>query len=454
MTTITPKTLPQDTKSHWLFGAVYYFGQDPLHFITDRVPKYDGIFRVKSPFFLEQVAIVSKPDYVKHILQDNNKNYQKSYAYRIMRHLVGNGLLTSEGDFWLRQRRLAQTAFHKERLEGFASIMTHATQDLISVWNKMEDGKQVDLSREMMEVTLTIVSRCLFSTDVHDVIDTVSREFSIANERLIRRIVKPVKVPLWIPTPGNIRENRSYSTIKKVVRQIVEKRRQSKEQYDDLLSMLMEAKDEDTDAMMNDRQIEDEVLTIFLAGHETTAVALTWLFHCLDENKEVEEKAVAEAKTVLNGRSPGLNDLPKLDYTRMIIDETMRLYPPAWMIGRIAMEDDEIGGFRIPKGLNMLIPVYQVQRDPQYWENPLEFIPERFTAEKIKTYHKFLYYPFGGGPRLCIGRNFAMMEMQIIVPMLLQYFSLHKPADFKFKQDPLITMRPEPNMQMQVIKRS
>ena len=453
MITVSAQPLPLENKSHWLFGAVYYFGKDPLQFLVDKVPQYDGIFRVKSPFFLEQVAIVSKPDYVKHILQDNNKNYQKSYGYRIIRHLVGNGLLTSEGDFWLRQRRLAQTAFHKERLEGFVSTMADAANELITSWKKLPDGQEVNLSKEMMQVTLNIVCRCLFSADVHDVVDTVSREFNIANERLIRRIIKPVKLPLWMPTPGNLREQQSYTAIKQVVRQIVEKRRQSKEKYDDLLSMLMEAKDEETGEMMNNQQIEDEVITIFLAGHETTAVALTWLFHCLDENKEVEEKAFAEAQQVLAGRVPSLADLPKLDYTRMIIDETMRLYPPAWILGREALNDDEIGGYKIPKGLNVLIPVYQIQRDEQYWERPLDFIPERFTQEKLKNYHKFLYFPFGGGPRLCIGRNFAIMEMQVIVPMILQHFSLHKPADFKFKQDPLITMRPEPDMQVQVFKR-
>lgn len=453
MTTVATQTLPLEDKSHWLFGAIYYFGKDPLQFLVDKVPQYEGIFRVKSRFFLEQIAIVSKPDYVKHILQDNNKNYQKSYAYRIIRHLVGNGLLTSEGDFWLRQRRLAQTAFHKERLEGFVTTMADAANELVTSWQKLGDGQQVNLSKEMMQVTLNIVCRCLFSADVHDVVDTVSREFNIANERLIRRIVKPVKLPLWVPSPGNIRERQSYTAIKKVVRQIIEKRRQSKEKYDDLLSMLMEAKDEDTGEMMDNKQIEDEVITIFLAGHETTAVALTWLFHCLDENKAVEENAVEEAISVLNKKSPALADLPKLDYTRMVIDETMRLFPPAWVIGRQAIADDEIGGFKIPKGLNVLIPVYQMQRDQKYWERPMEFIPERFTPEKMKTYHKFLYFPFGGGPRLCIGRNFAIMEMQVIVPIILQHFSLHKPVDFKFRQAPLVTMRSEPDMQVQVFKR-
>jgi cytochrome P450 len=452
-TTIEAKELPYMKDGHWLFGAGLMFSQDPLRFIGEYAAKYDGIFRIRTANFIEQIVIVNKPDYVKHILQDNNKNYQKSFGYQIMKLLVGNGLLTSEGDFWRRQRRLAQPGFHRERLASFNNIMVEETNELLKKWNQLPDGSVVNVSKDMMEVTLKIVCKALFSTDVDDVTDTVSREFHIANESLIKRIIDPIKIPLWFPTPHNVKENHAYKAIQAIVQQLIEKRRKSSERHDDLLAMLMEAKDEDTGEMMSDNQLKDEVVTIFLAGHETTAVALTWLFHCLEENPEVEQKLLEEARTVLNGRNPTLEDFRSLDYARMVIEETMRLYPPAWIIGRNAIDDDEIGGYHIPKGINTLIPVYHIHRDPQYWEEPLKFIPERFTKEKIRSYHKFVYFPFGGGPRLCIGNNFALMEMQLLVPMFIQQYHLQKAKGFKFKQDPLITMRPNPDMLMELHRR-
>ncbi len=440
-------------EGHWLFGSGYIFAADPLKFFGEYIPKYDGIFRLRSPKFLEQIIVVSKPDYVKHILQDNNRNYQKSFGYQIMKLLVGNGLLTSEGDFWRRQRRLAQPAFHRERLAAFNNIMVDATNELLAKWEKLPEKTVVNVSKDMMELTLTIVCRALFSTDVNEAMDIVSREFGVANEKLIDRITNPLRIPIWLPTLGNMQERNAYKAIHQVVEKIIDKRRNSHEKYDDLLAMLMEAKDEDTEEVMNNIQLRDEVVTIFLAGHETTAVALSWLFHCVEENSEVEEKILKEAREVLNGRDPALEDLRQFDYARMVVEETMRLYPPAWIIGRRALEDDEIDGFKIPKGINTLIPVYNIHRDERYWEEPEKFIPERFSKEKSKSYHKFVYFPFGGGPRLCIGNNFALMEMQIAVPMIVRKFRLRKPEGFQFKQDPLITMRPEPDMQMEISKR-
>ncbi len=455
--TTTDKHAPV-VKGPWLLGSVIYFAQDPLHCLVKYVPQYDGIFQLTSSFLklttgLRRLMIVSHPDYVKQILQENNRNYRKSMGYEIMKLLMGQGLLTSEGDFWRRQRRLMQPAFHRDRLAAFARIMTDECNDLLKKWDNLPDKSIVNLSRDMMEMTLSIVCKAMFSTDVGDAIDVVSREFGIANEKIIRRITRPVKFPLWIPTPGNIREKKAYDAIHRVVAGIIEKRRNSSERYDDLMAMLMEAKDEDTGEMMSDSQIKDEVVTIFLAGHETTAVALTWLFHCLDENPEAENKLLQEAKTILNGRTPALDDLRQLDYTRMVIEETLRLYPPAWIIGRRANEDDVIDGYFIPKDTNCLIPVYQIHRDERYWEEPLKFKPERFSKENSKHRHKFVYFPFGGGPRLCIGNNFALMEMQLTVPMILEHFQLRKPENFKFKQDPLITMRPEPEMKMEIRRR-
>lgn len=440
--------MPLLNEGHWLYGSIFTFSKDPLLFLNKHVPDFDGIFRVKSPALIQQLAVISKPEYVKYVLQDNNKNYEKSFGYKIMKLLLGNGLLTSEGDFWRRQRRLAQPAFHRNRLSNFVNIMTDATQHLIDQWDKNEDGQEINLSNAMMGITIEIVSKAMFSTDVAGIIETVNKEFSIANEALIKRIVSPIKIPLWMPLPSIQQEKKSYQSIRNMVKNIIEKRRIQNHDYDDLLAMLMEAKDEESGEMMSDKQILDEVVTIFLAGHETTAVALTWLFHCLDENPEVLLKLKAEAENVLNGRIPVLEDLSKLEYTMMVIEETLRLFPPAWIIGRKALHDDVIDGYFIPKGINVLMPVYQIHRHPNLWSEPEIFKPERFEKSIKKNYHKYQYFPFGGGPRLCIGNNFALMEMQIVVPMLIQKFQLKKPENFHFKKDPLITMRPEPEMRM------
>lgn len=460
MTTTTEiSQTPPVLKGRWPIGSVAGFIKDPLKFFGETVPKFEGIFEVTSPFFghggkVKRLYIISKPAYVKHILQDNNKNYVKSFGYQVLRLLLGNGLLTSEGDFWRKQRRLMQPAFHRERLANLVKVMTEETKALSEKWQAYPDEKVISLSEEMMGLTLHIVCKAMFSTDVDMATETVNREFGIANEKLIKRITNPLRVPIGVPTPGNIREKRAYKGIQGIVKTIIEKRRASKERYDDLLGMLMEVQDEDTGERMSDTQLMDEVVTIFLAGHETTAVALTWLFHCVEENPEVEERLLVEADRVLDGKMPQMENIRELTYTKMVVDETLRLYPPAWIIGRHAVDKDEIGGFTIPKDTNCLIPVYYIHRDPKIWgAEPEKFNPERFSAENSKGRSKFEYFPFGGGPRLCIGNNFALMEMQIVVPMLLKLFKLQKPKGFKFKKDPLITMRPEPEMQMVLSKR-
>lgn len=442
-------------------GTTAWFAKDPLGFLEKYAPQYDdaGIFEVTSVFFkfmpdFKRLMFVTSPDYVKHILQENNRNYKKSVGYKWLKLLLGEGLVTSEGDFWRKQRRLMQPAFHRDRLAGFASIITSECQRIIDEWKERPDKSTINLSHDMMEMTLRIICKCMFSTDVDDAIDVVNREFNYANERLIARVLSPVEMPLWVPTPGNIHEKRAYAAIKGVVAQVIVKRRKSNQHYDDLMAMLMEARDEDTGETMDDEQIKDEVVTIFLAGHETTAVALTWLFHCLDENREVEKKLLAEACSVLNGRTPVVEDLRNLEYARMVIEETMRLYPPVWSVGRYAIEDDVVDGWLIPAGTNVLMPNISIHHNPRYWPEPMKFIPERFSRENSKDRHRFVYFPFGGGPRLCIGNNFALMEMQLAVPMLVQQFGLHKPAGFKFKRAPLITMRPEPEMKMVLNRRA
>ncbi len=445
-------------KGKYPIGSAFDFVRDSLAFFEKSVPKYGGVFQIRSIFFplipdFDHMVIVADPDMVKHVMLDNNKNYIKSHGYKVLKELLGEGLLTSEGDFWRKQRRLMQPGFHRDRLASFVDTYVEFGQALVDEWSELENGAEVNVSKGFMEATLNIVSKAMFSSDVADAMEVVHHEFDYANEKMIKRITSPFPIPLWMPLPGVQREKRSYEAIKNVVSDIIDKRRKSTQKYDDLLSMLMEVEDADTGEKMSNQQIQDEVITIFLAGHETTAVALTWLMHCLDENPEVVEKLLEEEKRVLNGRTPQLEDLRSLEYTRMVIDETLRLYPPAWIIGRHALDDDQLGNYRIPKNTNCLIPVYYIHRDPKQWDEPNKFNPERFSKENSKGRHKFVYFPFGGGPRLCIGNNFALMEMQVIVPMVVRALQLSKSKDFQFKKEPLITMRPAPHMKMAVTKR-
>lgn len=443
----TKRPLPPAVKGHWLFGAGLNFALNPIPFLNKNRAEQGGIYLVPSR--AKNIMVVQDPELVKYMLQDNNKNFIKSFGYDVLAMLLGKGLLTSEGDFWRKQRRMAQPAFHKERLNAMVSSMVSCTKDYIG---KLEAkrGQEVDLAKEMSHVTLHIVASSLFTSNVDDVVDAVAREMDIAQELAIERISNPFKLPVWIPTPGNLKERKSIARLDKVMLDIIENRRKDPNKYDDLLQMLMEVKDEDTGEQMSDRQLRDECMTIFLAGHETTALALTWLWYTLDNNPDEIEKLRTEAEAVLQGKDPQVEDVMKLEYTRMAIDEGMRLYPPAWAIGRRTVEDDEIGGYRVPKGYNLIIPVYHIHHDPKIWDDAESFIPERFRKGNLKDKHRFAYFPFGGGPRLCIGNNFALMEMQIVVAMMVTKFRFKHVEGHKVVLDPLITLRAKHGMQMHV----
>lgn len=443
---------PHPPTEHWLFGNALFLIKNPMPYLQQQMQQQDGIYRIIS--LVKKIVVIDRPEYVKYVLQENNRNYTKSFGYDVLKDLLGNGLLTSEGDFWRKQRRLAQPAFHRDRLALLADTMVDCTNELIERLESYPQGKPINLAKEMMSVTLHIVARSMFSSDVKEVVETVGREIDISNEYAIERIRNPFKFPRWVPTPTNLEEQRSIKVLNEVMSKIISDRRKSEQRYDDLLQMLMDVKDEDTGEQMSDRQLRDECMTIFLAGHETTALALSWLWYLLYMNPEKAQKLQNEIDTVLQGATPTLTDLQKLEYTKLVVDESLRMYPPAWIIGRRNIEDDEIGGYNIPAGYNVLMPVFAIHRNPEIWENPDEFMPERFSKENMQDKHRYAYFPFGGGPRLCIGNNFALMEMQLVVAMLVQKFQFNIDDSFDPTPDPLITLRPKGgNMPAHVNKR-
>lgn len=429
-------------------------GLDHLRrFRADRISWLLQSFAEKGDAFVVRVpwmwaTMLGHPDHVKHVLQLHHENYDKqTRGFDQLRIFLGNGLLTSEGSFWLRQRRIAQPAFHKQRLAGFGESMTRAGEDLVKSWHGRE---QLDVAREMMRVTLRIVSETLLGRDVSGNADEVGNAISTLLENVQERMALPFDVPTSWPLPMNRRYQHAARIIDGVVLGIIAERRNGAAKKGDLLQMLMDARDEETGEAMTDRQLRDEVMTIFMAGHETTANALAWTFLLLSRHPDARRRLHDELARVLGGRTPTLEDLPKLEWTRMVVQESMRLYPPAWIIGRRTVRDDEVGGWFVPQGSLTFVSPMLTHRHPEFWENPEGFDPERFTAARSAGRPTYAYFPFGGGPRLCIGNNFAMMEAQLLLATIAQRVDLDLVPGTNVKPEPVITLRPHHGLPMRV----
>ncbi len=438
----TAPSFPPTMTGHWFTAGVIPITRDFIGWLEKHQRELGNIFY--APLKKQGLVVLSEPAYVRYVLQENNRNYYKSFGYEILQLFLGNGLLTSDGDFWLRQRRLAQPAFHRRRLAGLVHFMSEETAGLAQNWKAAaQHGESIDLLHEMMEVTMKIVARALFSANVNHHIPTISHNLERLNNFAMTRIKSPIRPPMWMPTLRNLVFRQTSEEINDVLFQIIEDRRQDPNPPDDLLTMLMEVKDEETGEQMNNQQLRDECMTIFVAGHETTALGMTWLFTELARNPEVWDRLQAELKEVLDGRTPTLEDIPNLKYTRMVVDETLRLYPPGWIIGRKNIKEDHIGGYDIPEDTNVLMFTYGIHRRPDLWERPLDFWPGRWETEQVKQLPRMAYLPFGGGPRLCIGNNFALMEMVIMVAGLAQAARPQLLNEEEIELQPLITLRPK-----------
>lgn len=413
-------------RGHFIFGQGFEFKKDPIGFFENMARENKGIQSFRFGY-LPMISLTA-PDLVKHVLQTNNKNYHKGIEYRQLMPLLGKGLLTNEGESWLSQRRLAQPAFHKKRIAGFKKVMEETVDEWVL---KIVNKNEIDIHDFMMRLTMDIVSKTLFSTNVKGKEDVVEEALADAMEMSYARIKRLANWPLWMPSPENNRFKKAIDDLNGVVNGIIEERRKSGARNDDLLDMLMYAEDEDTGAMMSDVQLRDEVMTLFLAGHETTANALTWWVYMMSKNADLRNKLISNLK-----RSDWDYNEP---YLKACLEETMRLYPPVWIIGRRAIGDDQIGSTKIKKGDNVLICTKQIHSNADYWDDPKQFNPDRFMGDV--NYDKFLYFPFGGGPRFCIGNNFAMLEMQITAVKILQKVNLE--IEDYIDVDPLITLRPK-----------
>jgi cytochrome P450 len=429
-------------------GVMKQFNDDSLGFI-ERCRDYGDV--VHTRFLYVHAYFLYNPDDIESLLVSNARSYRKAQSLRspFFHRLVGNGLVTSEGDFWRRQRRLAQPAFHRQRISSYADVMVDFASRTTAAW---QTGELRDISREMTRLTLEIVVKTLFNSDVSKDADHVGKVLSSLVKPFASQATLKWILDNRLPTPGHRRYFNSVKEIDKIVFRIIAERRASGYDEGDLLSMLLAAQDEDG-TQMSDTQLRDEVMTIFLAGHETTAVALSWSWFLLANNPEAEQKFHAEIDSVLQGRTPTVSDLANLKYTEMITKEAMRLYPPAYVVGREAIEDTEIGGYQVRKGTQLFAFPWVTQRDPRFFERPAEFIPERWEGSKAESLPKFAYFPFGGGPRQCIGNYFAMMEIILLLATIGQRFKFALAPGEKVEVLPVLSLRPKDGIKVVVTER-
>jgi cytochrome P450 len=446
---VSPAARPPGPPGHLLVGNLPEFGRDVLGFLVECARRYGDVVSLRLGAW--PTLAVNRPDFIEEVLAVRYASFRKhSFFFRHVTAIFGNGLLTSEGNFWLRQRRLAAPAFHRDRVAAYGEVMVALTERHLESWT---DGERRDIHRDMMALTLQIASRTLFGAEVpQDVVGEVGRSFDVVVEEIAARFRRPFRIPDAVPTPGNLRYTRSVRRLDRLVYDIIAERRRTGADHGDLLSMLLRVQDEDG-TTMTPVQLRDEVITLFLAGHETTALTLSWTWYLLSRHPEARAALEAEVDAVLGGRPPASADLPRLPFAEAVVTESLRLYPPAYVLGREAVEDTEIGGFPVPRGTTVFMSPWVVHRDPRHFEEPEAFRPERWLDGLARRLPRGAYLPFGGGPRLCIGQSFAMMEAVLLLAAVARRFRLTLEPDVPVTPFPSITLRPEGGVWMRLARR-
>ncbi|TNE68109.1 MAG: cytochrome P450 [Bacteroidetes bacterium] len=452
---------PTDTKQAPVISPLRTIKNIP-DFVKNPIPVLDEYISTAGDTFSlylgpgNKATVTADPGLIQHILQKNHRNYRKSHLQTDqLAHFIGNGLLTSDGDYWLQQRRLIQPGFHRKKLSGLAGIVLGEIDLYLDrLQRRITENNTVDMFAEMTELTFNVVAKSLFSSDVEKrVLDQLSDHFNRIQSFVAKKIRQPF-LSSWFHLSGEHQKHEAVAVaLKDIVRNIVRQRKQSGVHPDDLLDMLLDVRYEDTGEGMTERQVLEESLILFIAGHETSANALAWTWYLLCRHPEAAARIRQEVETVLGDAPPTFESLPGLVYLDQVLQESMRLYPPAWILDRVPVEDDAFEGIALPRNQNIGIYTYGVHRNPKYWPDPEKFDPSRFTKEEIKKRPAFTYLPFGGGPRLCIGANFAMMEMQMALARMIQRFDFELIPDRPVELAPLITLRPKNGIWIRVNKR-
>ena len=437
---------PPGPPRHFYVGHLPDYRRDPLGYCTRCAREYGDVVALR--FFHFPYYLVSRPDLIEDVLVTHHKGFTKSVDYRLwLRAVLGDGLLTSEDGLWRRRRELAQPAFHHDRIATYAEVMAACTDRMLRGW---ATGDVRNVHGDLMHLTLQIVASVLFGADIDREAEDVEHALAVVMRHAAEWSAFPV--PLFFPTPANLRWKRALRRLDEVVDGIIRARRRGGADRGDLLSMLISGRDE-SGRPMNDREIRDEVMTIVLAGHETTAVALSWTFSLLSQHPAAEAALWAEVDGATADRLPNAADLPRLHYTGWVVKEAMRLFPPVWAIGREARTDGTIGGFRLRKKTQVFVSPYVVHRDPRWFPGPGEFRPERWADGLEQRLPRFAYFPFGGGPRHCIGHGFATTEAVLVLAAIARRFQLRIVPDRPAVPYPTITLRPKDGMWMTITRR-
>jgi len=441
--------IPVVPDSNRFLGNLTAFRDRPLDLVV-RATQYGDLVRWRFGWMWFYQA--NHPNMIHDVLVKRAASFHKTPRIKqVLGAVLGEGLLTSDGEEWRSHRRLVQPAFHSSRIEAYGAVMTEYTESMMRDW---VTGGEVDMRHEMMKLTLGIVAKTLFDADIDgDLSERVGQAVTVTQEHGNEQFRRLMTLPRWVPTAGNRRSQAAVKDLDSILSEIIRARRTSGEDRGDLLSMLLLARDEDSGAGLTDRQVRDEAMTLFLAGHETTAVALTWTWVLLDQDPGVRQRLENEVDEVLQGRPPDVKDLPNLPYVKQVIEEAMRLYPPAWTIGRQAVEAVDIGPYHLDPGSIVLVSPYAVHRQPEYFPEAETFDPDRFSPERERDLPRYAYIPFGGGPRICIGNNFAMQEACLILAAMVQKVRLSLVPGTDLTPDPLITLRPKYPILMRLTRR-
>ena len=445
-----PPNEPPTVKPSWIGGHFLQFRRRPIGFLTELSKLGDvASFRMGS----QPAYLINHPDLARDLLVVNAHKFHKGRALQRAKKLLGDGLLTNEGESHLSRRRMIQPAFHRERIKSYARAMTKIGDQMAGEWR---GGDVRDVDREMMRLTLSIVGKTLFDADVESESDEIGKEMTTLISLFDYLLLQFSQILEKLPIPHARRFNRPKAMLDKIIYGFINERRASGADQGDLLSMLLHAQDETSGARMSDEQVRDECLTLFLAGHETTANALTFAFYLLSQNPAAENKFHRELDRLYpNGELPQPEDYPSLQYTTAVFAETMRLYPPAWVLGRLAIENHELGNFKIPKGALVLVSMFLLQRDERFWTDADVFQPERFLTENAvkEANQKFVYFPFGAGVRRCVGEQFAWTEGVLLLATLARKWKLTLTPEQKFGLSPMMTLRPKFGMKMRTEER-
>ena len=440
---------PPGPKGNFLLGNLAAVSRDWLGFYSRCAREYGDIVALR--YLHVPIVLLLHPRDIEYVLVTNPGNFTKSADYRALARVLGNGLLTNEGKPWQRQRGLIQPAFRRENILSYAPVITRATSRMLDRWR---DGESRNVHDDMMAVTLEIVAQCLFGAEVTGVAERVGKAMHVITDRFMIDASQALLIPFDLPDFLSPARLRATNDLRQIINAIIRERRTAQQSRGDLLDTLLQVRDAEGQPM-SDEQLRDEVMTLFLAGHETTALSLSWTCYLLAQHPEVEARLVEELRAVLGDRQPTTEDIPRLRYTEMVLKESMRLYPAVWGIGRRAIADCEIGGYRVAAGSNIFIFQFLTQRDPRFFANPVAFDPERWREDPVRSgkIPRFAYFPFGGGPRVCVGASFAMLEAMLLLAMIQQRFHLELVPGHPVEPMPSVTLRPKQGIRVTICGR-